>query len=589
MSHQVFISFSSKDIKLAEKIYDRLWKNGITCWISSKNIPAGADYQACIVDAINQATIVVLIFSTHANSSNEIAKELSLASKKILIPTRIEDVLPQGAFQYQLSNRQFIDLFDDFDNRLNELSDRIKIALDPSEASQIKPRKKSVNWRKMRLKLAAIAGSAVLLIGGFFISRGYMNASNVAAVDGLSTSIKSAAVAIPPTRLSGNAAAIATPNSSLNGTLPTSTALADTAATQNSTTANSKAIAAIKSPEIQPPVMDTNTSRLALNVSDQVSGLANMLNDLRQQARAVALKDMLSSLPKKLNAKEADVLLNNTYQYRTAAITTIAGNLANDLDGEEVATVLGDTTQQGRLQALQTISKAEKIKKNLTADEAGKVLANTFQYRTDSIAVLAPNLAGNLGGTEVATVLGDITQQARLQALQTISKAEKIKKNLTADESNKVLSNTFQYRAESIAVLAPYLTGNLGGTEVATVLGDISQQSRLQALQTISKAEKIKKDLTTDEANKVLSNTHQYRTESIAVLAPYLVGNLGGTEVATILGDLTQQARLVALISMMKLGKVRRGLKPEEIQPILNGMHQYASNAIAELASYIAK
>ena len=589
MSHQVFISFSSKDIKLAEKIYDRLRKNGITCWISSKNIPAGADYQACIVDAINQATIVVLIFSTHANSSNEIAKELSLASKKILIPTRIEDVLPQGAFQYQLSNRQFIDLFDDFDNRLNELSDRIKIALDPGAASQVKPRKKSVNWGKMRLKLAAIAGSVAVLIGGLFISRGYMNTSNVADVDGLSTSTKSASIAIPPTQLSGNAAAAATPNSSLTVTLPTSTAPADAAATQNATTANPQAIASIKSSEVQPPVMDMNTSRPVLNVSDQVTGLANMLNDSRQQARAAALKDMLASLPKKLNAKEADVLLNNTYQYRTAAITTIAGNLANNLDGEEVATVLGDTSQQARLQALQTISKAEKIKKNLTADEASKVLSNTFQYRTDSIAVLTPNLAGNLGGTEVATVLGDISQQARLQALQTISKADKIKKNLTADEANKVLSNTFQYRTESIAVLAPYLTGNLGGTEVATVLGDTSQQARLQALQTISKAEKIKKDLTTDEANKVLANTFQYRTDSIAVLTPNLAGNLGGTEVATVLGDTSQQARLLALTSMTKLGKVRRGLKPEEMQLILNGMHQYASNAIAELAPFIAK
>ena len=69
MSHQVFISFSSKDKKFAEKIYDRLVKHGISCWMSSRNIPPGGDYQGCIVDAINQAEIVVLVFSAQANSA----------------------------------------------------------------------------------------------------------------------------------------------------------------------------------------------------------------------------------------------------------------------------------------------------------------------------------------------------------------------------------------------------------------------------------------------------------------------------------------------------------------------------------------
>ncbi|MDQ2990317.1 MAG: toll/interleukin-1 receptor domain-containing protein, partial [Pseudomonadota bacterium] len=126
---QVFISFSSADRKIAEKIYDRLKKGGIDCWICTQDIPPGADYQACIVEAITASEVVVLVFSSKANLSPEIAKELSLASKKILIPARIEDVVPQGSFQYQLSNRQFVDLFDDFDNKLDELVERIQSVL----------------------------------------------------------------------------------------------------------------------------------------------------------------------------------------------------------------------------------------------------------------------------------------------------------------------------------------------------------------------------------------------------------------------------------------------------------------------------
>lgn len=522
MSHQVFISFSSKDIKLAGKIYDRLEKNGITCWISSKNIPAGADYQACIVDAINQATIVVLIFSTHANSSNEIAKELSLASKKILIPTRIEDVLPQGAFQYQLSNRQFIDLFDDFDNRLDELSDRIQNALNSGAASPVTPRKKSVNWKKIGLQFAVAVGLAGLGVGGLFAARGYLYTPNPASkqVASLSAPLTTAVNSTAQATGDNNSATM----SSLAVTAaPTTSADTSEASASKKTvvaslpTITSKSTAAILSPAVL-----INTPRPALEISEKVNGLTGMLKDTQRQARANALKDMLVSLPKNLNSKEAEVLLKNTDQYRTAAITTIAGNLANSLNGDDVATILGDASRQGRLVALQGITAAGKVKKDLTADEASKVLASTEQYRTDSIAVLAPYLAENLGGVEVAIVLGDDSRQGRLVALQRISAAGKIKKNLTADEASKVLASTEQYRTDSIAVLAPYLAENLGGAEVALVLGDNSRQGRLVALATMTKLGKIKRGLKPDEAQLILKGMEQYASNALTELAPFL-------------------------------------------------------------------
>ena len=166
MSHQVFISYSSKDKKFAEKIYSFLNKKGISCWISSKDIPAGADYQVCVVEAINTAQIVLLIFSANANSSNEIAKELSLASKKILIPTRIEDVIPEGAFQYQLSNRQFIDLFEDFDNRLQELAERIQSALEGVQHVPLRSVPPAM-WKKRAAVIVAFAFVLSVGIGGW--------------------------------------------------------------------------------------------------------------------------------------------------------------------------------------------------------------------------------------------------------------------------------------------------------------------------------------------------------------------------------------------------------------------------------------
>jgi hypothetical protein len=44
MKKQVFLSFSNEDKQLAEKIHDGLERHGVSCWMSSRDIPPGADY-----------------------------------------------------------------------------------------------------------------------------------------------------------------------------------------------------------------------------------------------------------------------------------------------------------------------------------------------------------------------------------------------------------------------------------------------------------------------------------------------------------------------------------------------------------------
>ena len=121
--HDIFISYASKDQELADRIVREIELRGLACWISSRDIKPGTDYQGSIVAALEHAGIVLLLFSHNANLSSEVPKEISLASsrRKPIIPARIEDILPTGALAYQLTHAQFIDLFRNFDNRLNEL------------------------------------------------------------------------------------------------------------------------------------------------------------------------------------------------------------------------------------------------------------------------------------------------------------------------------------------------------------------------------------------------------------------------------------------------------------------------------------
>jgi hypothetical protein len=127
MYKKVFISCSSKDAKVASSICHALEGRGHGCWISSRDVTPGENYQGAIVRAITDAGAMVMVFSTNANNSEEIKKELALASQSnlIVIPVRAEDVLPSEDFRYELATRQWIDLFDDWEQAIETLGRKV--------------------------------------------------------------------------------------------------------------------------------------------------------------------------------------------------------------------------------------------------------------------------------------------------------------------------------------------------------------------------------------------------------------------------------------------------------------------------------
>ena len=132
MTHQVFISFSSRDQKVAEMICTRVERAGIGCWVSYRDVQPGENYQEAIVAAIQGARVFVLVFSTNSNESQEVHKELSLASafKAHVIPVRIANTHPKGALAYELATRQWIDAFIDLEAALEHLVRALGRAVD---------------------------------------------------------------------------------------------------------------------------------------------------------------------------------------------------------------------------------------------------------------------------------------------------------------------------------------------------------------------------------------------------------------------------------------------------------------------------
>jgi formylglycine-generating enzyme required for sulfatase activity len=111
MKHDVFISYSSYDKQIADAICSRLENNKIRCWIAPRDILSGIEYGEAIVEAIAGCSIVVLVFSENANNSIFVRKEIerALSKGKIILPFRIENILPTKAMEFALGNTHWLD------------------------------------------------------------------------------------------------------------------------------------------------------------------------------------------------------------------------------------------------------------------------------------------------------------------------------------------------------------------------------------------------------------------------------------------------------------------------------------------------
>ena len=91
--HEVFISYSVKDKEIADKICHALESNSMNCWIGPRNIRTGKNYVEEIIGGIENAKIVVLVFSKSSNESKYVVDEIAhaLQLEKPIIVFRIDE------------------------------------------------------------------------------------------------------------------------------------------------------------------------------------------------------------------------------------------------------------------------------------------------------------------------------------------------------------------------------------------------------------------------------------------------------------------------------------------------------------------
>jgi TIR domain len=144
MKFDVFISYSSRDKTAADAACAVLESAGIRCWIAPRDIKPGGEYGAAIISAIERCRVMVLIFSSSANKSHQIHREIERAVSKgvPIVPVRIEEVVPTKSMEYFLGGIHWLDaLTPPIEEHLKQLAGTVEAILQADAGSRGKSRK----------------------------------------------------------------------------------------------------------------------------------------------------------------------------------------------------------------------------------------------------------------------------------------------------------------------------------------------------------------------------------------------------------------------------------------------------------------
>jgi len=135
MAHDVFISHSAQNREVADAVCGALEKAGIKCWVAPRDVRPGRTFPGEITRAIQKSKVMLLIFSSHSNNSEQVLREVQLAtdSRLAIVRFRIEDVALTDDLRYFLSSPHWLDaLTPPLSNHIARLEVAIKELLSSS-------------------------------------------------------------------------------------------------------------------------------------------------------------------------------------------------------------------------------------------------------------------------------------------------------------------------------------------------------------------------------------------------------------------------------------------------------------------------
>ena len=110
---RVFISHSSRNSGDAVQIANSLEASGIRCWIAPRDIPAGSDYSAAIMEGFASSRALVFVCSRDSVESGPVTREVERAVSRGLtvIPVGLETAQLSPSLEFLISTFHWINAF----------------------------------------------------------------------------------------------------------------------------------------------------------------------------------------------------------------------------------------------------------------------------------------------------------------------------------------------------------------------------------------------------------------------------------------------------------------------------------------------
>ena len=127
---------------MADAVYAGLEARGIRCWMAPHKIRPGTDWGAAIIEGIESCRVFVLIFSQHANVSQQIKREVERAVAKgaRLVSVRVEDVPMSKSLEYFLSTPHWLDAVEGpIEDHVPKLAETVQFLASTRDSTQIPP------------------------------------------------------------------------------------------------------------------------------------------------------------------------------------------------------------------------------------------------------------------------------------------------------------------------------------------------------------------------------------------------------------------------------------------------------------------
>jgi hypothetical protein len=98
--YSCFISYSTKDTELAERLYTDLQSRGVRCWYAREDLKIGEEFQERIEESIRLHDKLLLVLSENSVNSRWVEREVQAAreredrdGKLVLFPVRLDDAV----------------------------------------------------------------------------------------------------------------------------------------------------------------------------------------------------------------------------------------------------------------------------------------------------------------------------------------------------------------------------------------------------------------------------------------------------------------------------------------------------------------